>query len=68
MYAAIPGLAITNAACTAADPYGATVRALRSSLLESVEQPALLGELVRCATLAANATTRSRGSSGYRPT
>jgi hypothetical protein len=54
LYAAIPGLAITNAACTAADPYGATVRALRSSLLESVEQPALLRELVRCATLAAN--------------
>ena len=51
---ALPGFALTNAACAAADRYGATVRALRSPLLEFAEQAALLQELVRCATLAAN--------------
>src|ERR1700730_16686570 len=45
---------ITSAACTADDRYGATVRALRSPLHESAEHEALLRELVRCATLAAN--------------
>src|ERR1700730_7005822 len=46
--------AITSAACAADDRYAATVRALRSPLHESAEQAALLRELVRCATLAAN--------------
>ena len=54
LYAALPGLAITNAACTAADPYGTRVRALRSPLLESADDAALLRELVRCAALAPN--------------
>ena len=54
MYAALPGVAMTNAACAAGDGYGATVRALRSPLHESTEQVALLQELVRCATLAAS--------------
>jgi hypothetical protein len=49
-----PGVAITSAACAADDGYGSTVRALRSPLHESAEQAALLRELVRCATLAAN--------------
>ena len=52
MYAALPGFALTNAACTPADRYGAAVRALRSPLLESLEDGALLRELIRCATLA----------------
>ena len=51
---AIPCLAITNAACTARDAYGTRVRALRSPLVESADDRALLRELVRCATLAAN--------------
>src|ERR1700724_1570080 len=46
--------AITSAACAADDRYAATVRALRSPLHESAEQAALMRELVRCATLAAN--------------
>jgi len=54
LYAALPGVAMTNAACAAGDGYGATVRALRSPLHESTEQVALLQELVRCATLAAS--------------
>ena len=54
LYAAFPGVAITNAACAAHDGYGDTMRALRSPLHESAEQTALLRELVRCATLAAN--------------
>ena len=54
MYAGLPGVAITSAACAADDRYGATVRALRSPLHESAEQAALMRELVRCATLAAN--------------
>jgi nitroreductase len=52
--AAFPGFALTNAACAAKGGYGSTVRALRSPLLESLEHGALLRELVRCATLAAN--------------
>src|ERR1700687_4488644 len=54
LYAALPGVAITNAACAADAGYGATMRALRSPLHESAEHGALLQELVRCATLAAN--------------
>jgi hypothetical protein len=54
LYAGLPGVAITSAACASDDGYGATVRALRSPLHESAEQAALLRELVRCATLAAN--------------
>jgi hypothetical protein len=54
LYAALTGVAITNAACAAGGGYGATVRALRSPLHESAEHGALLQELVRCATLAAN--------------
>jgi len=54
LYAAFPGLAITTAACTAGDRYGTRVRALRGPLVESADHAALLRELVRCATLAAN--------------
>ena len=54
LYAALPGFALTSAACATADRYGATVCALRSPLLESLEDGALLRELVRCATLAPN--------------
>src|ERR1700687_4714121 len=57
LYAALPGVAITNAACAADAGYGATMRALRSPLHESAEHGALLQELVRCATLAANGHT-----------
>ncbi len=53
-YNALPTAAITNVACTRADHYGAALPALRSPLLESTEHAALLRELVRCATLAAN--------------
>lgn len=52
--AAFPGLAITDAACAAGDRYGTKVRALRGPLVESADHAALLRELVRCATLAAN--------------
>lgn len=51
---ALPGFALTNAACATADRYGDTMHALRSPLLESLEHGALLRELVRCATLAPN--------------
>src|ERR1700738_4703012 len=54
LYAGLPGVAITSAACAPDDRYGATVRALRSPLHESAEHEALRRELVRCATLAAN--------------
>ena len=54
LYAAVPAVAINNAACTAADPYGSRVRALRRPLPESAEHMVLQRELVRCATLAAN--------------
>ncbi len=54
MYAGLPGVAITSAACAADDGYGTKVRGLRSPLNESAEQAAVLRELVRCATLAAN--------------
>jgi hypothetical protein len=54
LYAGLPGVAITSAACAADDGYGTKVRGLRSPLHESAEQAALLRELVRCATLAAN--------------
>jgi nitroreductase len=53
-YAALSGVEITNTACAADNRYGLTVRALRDPLNESVEHGALLRELVRCATLAAN--------------
>ena len=52
MYAALPGLALTNAACAAGGGYEAAVRASRSPLQESAGHAALLQELVRCATLA----------------
>src|ERR1700693_41841 len=54
MYAALSGVAITNSACAADNGYGPTLRTLRSPLHESAEHGALLQELVRCATLAAN--------------
>jgi hypothetical protein len=54
LYGALPGVAMTNAACAAGGGYGAAVRALRSPLHESAEHGALLQELVRCATLAAS--------------
>lgn len=54
LYAALPGFAMANAGCSANDRYGATANRLRSPLLESADRPALLRELVRCATLAAN--------------
>ena len=53
MYAALPGVAMTKA-CAADNGYGSTVWALRSPLDESAKHGALLQELVRCATLAAN--------------
>lgn len=54
LYTAFSGVAITNTACAADNRYGTTLRALRSPLDESAEDGALLKELVRCATLAAN--------------
>lgn len=54
MYAALPGLAMKTSGCTADAGYETTLHALRSPLSEPVEQRALLLELVRCATLAAN--------------
>jgi hypothetical protein len=54
LYAGLPGVAITSAACAADDGYGTKVRGLRSPLRESAEHTPLLQELVRCATLAAN--------------
>jgi hypothetical protein len=54
LYAGLPGVAISSAACAADEVYVATARALRSPLHESTEHVALLRELVRCATLAAN--------------
>jgi hypothetical protein len=54
LYAAHPDVATTSASYAADDKYGATVRALRSPLHESAEHAALLLELVRCSTLAAN--------------
>jgi hypothetical protein len=54
LYTTLSGVAITNAACAADNRYETTLRALRSPLDESAEDGALLRELVRCATLAAN--------------
>ena len=65
--AAIPGLAITNAACTAVDPYGTRVRLLRSPLVESADHTALLREMVRCATLAANSHNTQPWKFGLSP-
>jgi hypothetical protein len=53
-YAALSGITITNIACAAGNRYGLTLQALRSPLNKSAEHGALLQELVRCATLAAN--------------
>ena len=52
--AAVSGVATTNSACTADNGYGPALRTLRSPLNESAEHGALLQELVRSATLAAN--------------
>jgi hypothetical protein len=49
-----PVAAVTMAACAPNDRYDATVGALRSPLRDSAAPEALLRELVRCATLAAN--------------
>ena len=54
LYSALSGVAITNSACSADNEYGPTLQTLRSPLSESAEHGALLQELVRCATLAAN--------------
>ena len=54
LYAGLPGVTINSAACAADEAYGAAACALRSPLHESAEHEALLQELVRCATLAAN--------------
>ena len=54
LYVALPGAVITSTACAAEDEYRAAARALRSPLPTSADQAALLQELVRCATLAAN--------------
>ncbi len=67
LYAAPPGFALTNAACATADRYGATVRALRSPLLESLEDGALPRELARCATLAPNSHNTQPWKFGLSP-
>jgi Nitroreductase family len=54
LYAALSDFAMTTSACATDAGFGATLRALRSPLSEPVENGALLLELVRCATLAAN--------------
>jgi hypothetical protein len=54
LFAALPGFAMTNTSLASDDGYGATLCALRSPLSEPLEHGALLLELVRCATLAAN--------------
>lgn len=54
MYAALPGVVTTSTGCSTDDGYLAAARALRSPLHASADQAALLQELVRCATLAAN--------------
>jgi hypothetical protein len=66
-YAALSGFALTNASCATADRYGATVRALRSPLLESLEDTAELRELVRCATLAPNSHNTQPWKFGLSP-
>ena len=54
LYSALSGVAISTSACAADNGYGPTLRTLRRPLNESAEHEALLQELVRCATLAAN--------------
>ena len=54
LYAALSDFAMTTSACATDAGFGATLRALRSPLSEPVENGALLLELVRCASLAAN--------------
>jgi hypothetical protein len=52
---ALPALAVANAACVTSDRYSTAARGLRRPVGENLDQPVLLRELVRCATLAANA-------------
>ena len=54
LYAALPSVLTTSTSCSPNDRYLSMARALRSPLQTSVDQSALLQELVRCATLAAN--------------
>ena len=54
LYAALSGVAYNEHGMRRRQQVWATVRALRSPLHESAEHGALLRELVRCATLAAN--------------
>jgi nitroreductase len=61
------GFAITGASCAADDRYGAAVRALRSPLNESTDHAALLLELVRCSTLAANSHNTQPWKFGLSP-
>jgi hypothetical protein len=51
---ALPGIAMTTAACSPKGDFESTARTLRGPLRESAEPVALLQELVRCATLAPN--------------
>jgi hypothetical protein len=67
LYAALSGVAITNSAYTADNGYGPTLRTLRSPLNESAEHAALLQELVRCATLAANSHNTQPWKFGLSP-
>lgn len=67
MYVGLPGVAITSAACADDEKYGATARGLRSPLHESAEHAALLQELVRCATLAANSHNTQPWKFGLSP-
>jgi hypothetical protein len=50
----LSGIAMTTVACAPSSDFESTARILRRPLLESAEPVALLRELVRCATLAAN--------------
>jgi len=54
LFAAVSGVELSNSACAVDNRYGPTLRTLRSPLNEAAEHDALLQELVRCATLAAN--------------
>jgi hypothetical protein len=67
LYVGLPGVAITSAACADDEKYGATARGLRSPLHESAEHAALLQELVRCATLAANSHNTQPWKFGLSP-
>ena len=54
LFTAFSGVAITSTACADDHGYGVALRTLRRPLDESVEDVALLKELLRCATLAPN--------------